>query len=453
MSMDRSSLSAPLIVFTDDPSACQNTSSGWLLFHPNENTLVDALSRNLSPLFIVTNTRRVSPQRAVQLLRENCRTVATAIARIRTTQPNYDPLIANYCDASLTGQFPSETDVIAAELGPFSSLLFIPSHWEAGYITRDSVHYLRIENRLVPAYKTDFSHDPLLGFSTSYLPGYIEEKTKGRIRAHQVTRMLHTDLPSAQLAQLMKLSDNAACVVDCESAQSLAAFMTVVSHAHRDGRRFLFRGSASVIAALAGKLPEYSDPAPNWSALDRYRPGIVVVGSPLAQATAQLERLFDEPGIVGLQIDVNQIDSREGYTGDVVVSAQRALENNNTVVVFTSRPTGFPPDTSRFAMAEKISSFLIDLLQRIDFRPGFLVCKGAATACDILGRGLNLDIEPVYGQVFGGHTLLFCPSDHLFFPSTPVIVCGQNIGGDGVLVELVRHLTSQTAPFIAAKRA
>lgn len=453
MSMNCNTLSTPLIVFADDPSACQNTSNSWLVIRPNEAMVIDALTRNLSPLFIVTNTRRVSPQRAVQLLRENCRIVANAIARIRTTMPDFNPLIANYCDASLTGQFPSETDVIAAELGPFSSLLFIPAHWEAGYITRDSVHYLRIENRLVPAYKTDFSQDPLLGFSTSYLPEYIEEKTKGRIRAHQVTRVLHTDLPSAQLALLMKLSDNAACIVDCESAQSLAGFMAVVGHAHQAGRRFLFRGSASVVAALSGKSLEYSDPLPTWSTLEGGRPGIVIVGSPLAQATVQLQRLFDEPGVVGLEIDVNEIDRREGYVRDIAASARRALVNNNTVVIFTSRPDGFPPDTSRFTLAEKISSFLIDLLQRINFHPGFVVCKGAATSCDILARGLNLEIEPVYGQVLGGHSLLFCPNDHKLFPSTPVIVCGQNIGGASALVELVQRLTSQTTLLVSAMRA
>ena len=53
-------------------------------------------------------------------------------------------------DSTLRGHYPVETDVIAAELGPFDAHFLVPAFFEAGRITRDSVHYLVQGGRPVP---------------------------------------------------------------------------------------------------------------------------------------------------------------------------------------------------------------------------------------------------------------------------------------------------------------
>lgn len=452
MSKDRK----PLIVFTDDVSACQSLTRSWLFLRPNFDTLVEAFGQDVTPIFIVTNTRRVSPQRASQLLRDNCGIVRDAIERVRQTRPDFEPTIANYCDASLLGQFPVETDVIAKELGPFSAMLLIPAYVDAGYITRDSVHYVRMNNRLAPAHKNEFCRDPLLGLSTSYLPGYIEEKTKGRIRAHQITRLLHSDLASAQVAQLMKLSDNAACVVDCESELALEQIMAVIAHAQDLGSRFLVRGSASVIAALGGCELKGANAGADWILPDNHQPGIIIVGSPLPQATEQLHTLLDEHLAVGLHVDISRMGTQSDcdiYASELAEAMDRILESGQTAAIYTSRPDQFPPETSRYTLAEKISHVLCGVLKQIRSQPGFLICKGAATSNDLLSQGLGLNTVPVAGQILCGHSSLRCSNDHDLFPTMPVIICGQNVGGAETLAVLVRRLTQRSSDFRPAKRA
>lgn len=452
MSKDRK----PLIVFTDDVSACQDVTRGWLFLRPNFDLLIEALNQDLSPIFIVTNTRRVSPQRASHLLRESCGVVRDAIERVRQYRPDFEPTIANYCDASLLGQFPIETDVIAKELGPFSAMLLIPAFVDAGYITRDSVHYARVNDRLVPAHKNAASRDPLLGLSTSYLPGYIEEKTKGRIRSHQVTRLLHSDLPSAQVAQLTKLSENAVCVVDCESEHALEQIMAVITHAQALGHRFLVRGSAKVISALVGYDRTDEDASTDWHLSDNLRPGIVVVGSPLPQATEQLHALLEERLAVGLHVDISRMTTQpdgDNYASELAKATECILEHNQTVAIYTSRPDQFPAETSRYTLAEKISHVLCDALTKIRRQPGFLICKGAATSNDLLNLGLGLNAIPISGRVLCGHSRLTCSNDHHRFPNMPVIVCGQNVGGEQALAVLVHRLTNRSFDLRPAKRA
>ena len=452
MSKDRK----PLIVFTDDVSACQSLNRGWLFLRPSIDALVEAFSQNLTPIFVVTNTRRVSPQRAAQLLRENCGIVRDAINQVRLSRPDFDPTIANYCDASLLGQFPVETDVIAKELGPFSAVLLIPAYVDAGYITRDSVHYVCINDRLIPAHKNASSRDPLLGLSTSYLPGYIEEKTKGRIRAHQITRLLHRDLASAQVAQLLKLSENAACVVDCESDHALEQIMAVIAHAQNLGSRFLVRGSAKVISALEGCELNHARANTDWLPAEHLQSGIVIVGSPLPQATEQLHTLLDEHLAIGLHVDISRMVTQfdcDKYASELARATDHILEHDQTVAIYTSRPDQIPPETSRYNLAEKISHVLCNVLKQIRRQPGFLICKGAATSNDLLSQGLGLNAVPIAGQVLCGHSSLSCSSDHTLFPNMPVIICGQNVGGGEALAVLVRRLTNHSSHFRPAKRA
>ena len=88
----------------------------------------------------------------------------------------------------MRGHYPVETDIIAEELGPFDAHFIVPAFFEGGRITIDSIHYLIVDGKTVPVHETEFARDSVFGYSHSYLPDYVEEKTGGRIKASQVER-------------------------------------------------------------------------------------------------------------------------------------------------------------------------------------------------------------------------------------------------------------------------
>ena len=93
-----------------------------------------------------------------------------------------NPIVVSRSDSTLRGHYPVETDIIAEELGPFDAHFMVPAFFEAGRFTRDSVHYLVVDGKPVPVHETEFARDSVFGFSTAFLPDYVEEKTA---RPHQ----------------------------------------------------------------------------------------------------------------------------------------------------------------------------------------------------------------------------------------------------------------------------
>jgi len=130
----------------------------------------------------LTNTRALTPEKAESVTREVCHNLKTAL----TKEGIEDFLVVSRSDSTLRGHYPIETDVIAEELGGFDAHFLIPAFFEGGRITRDSIHYLIIDGVPTPVHETEFARDSVFAYHYSYLPDYVEEKTKGKIKADDV---------------------------------------------------------------------------------------------------------------------------------------------------------------------------------------------------------------------------------------------------------------------------
>ncbi len=179
-----------------------------------------------------------------------------------------NPIVVSRSDSTLRGHYPVETDIIAEELGPFDAHFMVPAFFEAGRFTRDSIHYLMVDGEAVAVDQTEFARDSVFGFSTAYLPAYVEEKTGGRIQAAQVQRFLLDDVRGDCGQRLRELTDNVCCVVDCETQADLNHFADQLQAVAQQGKRFLFRSAASLLTAFA-KLPEQPVRAEDMSAYVR----------------------------------------------------------------------------------------------------------------------------------------------------------------------------------------
>ena len=432
-----------IIVIDDDPTGSQTVHGCLLLMRWDVETLRLGLE-DASPIcFILANTRSMTPAEADATTREVCRNLKQAIAQI----PIRDFLVVSRSDSTLRGHYPTETDAIAEELGPFDAHFMTPAFFEGGRITRDSTHYLMVDGVATPVHETEFANDSVFGFSTAYLPDYVAEKTGGRISADRVERFCLDEIRSGCRDRLTNLSANVCVAVDAECQADLDRFAADLLAIAATGKRFLFRSAASLLTSLAavGKQPIAAEA---MSQLVRAgKPGAIIVGSHVQKTTQQLQALLQEPGIVGVELDVVRL--RDGVSSSVLCEEALAVVRSahvegKTPVVYTSRgELQFADIAARLAFGVAVSSLLMDIVRGLPTSIGFLVSKGGITSNDVLSDGLALRSARLLGQILAGCSVVTTPVDHPLFPRLPVVLFPGNVGGVDGLATVYRRFMGE----------
>jgi len=434
--------STRVIVLDDDPTGSQTVHSCLLLTRWDVATLREALRDEAPLFFVLTNTRGMDAARAAIITHEVCHNLRQALKALQQESTTLHPIFVSRSDSTLRGHYPVETDVMAEELGPFDAHFLVPAFFEGGRITRDSVHYLIVGGEPVPVHETEFARDSVFAYTHSYLPDYVEEKTKGRIKAGQVERFLLSDVRGDCLERLMRLNHNVCCVVDAETQADLDNFAGQLRTAAGRGKRFLFRSAASLLTSLAG-LPPQPVPADAMAEYVREgRPGAIIVGSHVQKTTRQLQQLLTMPNVVPVEVDVEQLSrDRDRVLVDILARVGHAHAVGNTPVVFTSREEKtFADQQSRLAFGETVSAFLVDVVRKLPETIGFLISKGGITSNDVLSTGLALRASRVVGQILPGCSVVRCPEDHPRYPGLPVVIFPGNVGDDDALATVYGRL-------------
>ena len=436
-----------IIVLDDDPTGSQTVHSCLLLTRWDEETLRLGL-RDESPIFfILTNTRSLTPEKAASVTREVCQNLKRAIA----IEEIEDFLIVSRSDSTLRGHYPIETDAIAEELGPFDAHFLIPAFFEGGRITRNSVHYLMVNSVATPVHETEYAKDSVFGYSHSYLPDYVEEKTKGRIHADTVDRILLADIRYGSLDRLMEMKDNQCAVVDGESQADLDSFAKHILDVVSQGKKFLFRSGASILTSLAdlGPQPIAADEMAEY--VRDGKPGAVIVGSHVKKTTDQLERLLEEADTVSIEIDVSHLleDSPEYRTqtlNEILEKVRTAHADGKTPVIYTSRKElQFDNVETRLKFGAAVSALLVDVVRGMPADIGFLISKGGITSNDILSTALSLKSVRQIGQIIAGCSVVKMEEDHPLFPNLPVVLFPGNVGDSHALATVYKRLSKQSS--------
>ncbi|MEW5771497.1 MAG: four-carbon acid sugar kinase family protein [Pseudomonadota bacterium] len=432
-----------IIVLDDDPTGSQTVHSCLLLTRWDEATLREALLDPSPIFFILTNTRGMDATRAAGVTREVCWKLHQVLEQLDKAGQRINALYVSRSDSTLRGHYPVETDVMAEELGGFDAHFLTPAFFEGGRVTRDSVHYLMVDGQPVPTAQTEFARDSVFGYSTSYLPDYVAEKTRGRIPAEQVERFLLADVRAGVVDRLMGLKGNVCCVVDAETQSDLDRFAADVLTAAARGKRFLFRSAASLLTALA-RLPAQPVAAEDMGRWVRGRyPGAVIMGSHVGKSTRQLQALLQDPEALPVEVDVDRVmPERDALLAEVLEQTRRIHARGATPVVFTSRQERtFSDEASRLAFGEAVSAFLMDVVRGLPRTLGWLISKGGITSNDTLSQGLALSASRVLGQILPGVSVVRCPEDHPSFPNMPVVIFPGNVGGDDALLQAFQRLS------------
>ena len=430
-----------IIALDDDPTGSQTVHSCLLLMQWDVETLRLGLQDEASIFFVLTNTRALSAEEASQRTREVCQNLKSAIAQENIT----DFLVVSRSDSTLRGHYPIETDIIAEELGPFDAHFLVPAFFEGGRITRDNIHYIVSEEGEIPVHQTEFAKDSVFGYSHSYLPDYVEEKTQGSIKADAVERFTLNDLRQGTKNRLLQLNNNQCAAVDGETQSDLDAFANDVLAATQEGKRFLFRSAASLLTSLAqlGKQPISAEEMGKYDATSN--PGVVLVGSHVQKSTAQLYALLEEETVTGIEVDVKALrdypNQKDQQLTQILNQINTAYQQKQTPVIYTSREElQFSNTQERLNFGFQVSSFLMDIVKGLPNEISFLISKGGITSNDVLSVGLQLQSARLLGQILPGCSLVRTPETHPQFPSLPVVLFPGNVGDNKGLVTVYRRL-------------
>ena len=432
---------AKIIVLDDDPTGSQTVHSCLLLMRWDVETLRLGLADDSPLVFILTNTRALTPQQAKSVTQEVCRHLKEAIAQ----EGIEDFLVVSRSDSTLRGHYPLETDVIAQELGGFDAHFLVPAFFEGGRITRDSVHYLMVDGVETPVHKTEFAKDSVFGYHHSYLPDYVAEKTQAKIKAEQVERFLLADLQKGTKEKLLQLHDNQCVVVDAQTQADLDLLAKDLLEVAAEGKRFLFRSAASLLTSLAGVARQPVAPEKMAEYKPTRKPGVVLVGSHVQKTTQQLENLLKESDIVPIEVNVvllrDDLCSTDKILSDTLTKVDLAYQAGKTPVIYTSREElNFPDIHQRLEFGAAVSALLMDIVKGLPRQISFLISKGGITSNDVLSKGLNLRAARLLGQILAGCSVIRTPDVHPLFPNLPVVLFPGNVGDAQGLVTVYRRL-------------
>jgi uncharacterized protein YgbK (DUF1537 family) len=458
-----------VVVIDDDPTGSQTVHSCPLLLRWDAASLAEGLAHPSPLLFLLANTRALAPAPAEARVREICRALRPALAAMARPW-----LVVSRGDSTLRGHFPLEVEVIAAELGPFDATLLVPAFLEGGRTTVDGVH--RLHGR--PVHESEFARDRLFGYRSSHLPDWVAEKSGGRIPAAAVAQIGLAELEAGGEGLRRRLADfssNAMVAVDAEQPRHLAALGAAVRElvagdaGERWGRpcRFLFQSAASLLngladlppppltaAALAGlrrREPTGADPEganPTGARL----PGLVLVGSHVPLADAQLARLLAEPGCGAVEIPVARVQRvLEGPLPDRLLASlevewRQALEAQlaagRTPVLHTSRGEVLcRHPAERRALGLALAAVMARLAASLAPRLGYLISKGGITSHTLLADGLELASVELQGQLLPGLSLVRAPRGGVpGAAGLPVLTLPGNLGDGETLAAVWRQM-------------
>ncbi|MFM1800381.1 MAG: hypothetical protein RLZZ117_2659 [Cyanobacteriota bacterium] len=451
-----------IVVLDDDPTGSQTLHGCPLLLRWDPAALAIGLRQPSPFLFLLANTRALAPEAAAERVREICRALKSALAAARAEGCFESALVVCRGDSTLRGHFPLEVETLAEELGPVEATFLVPAFLEGGRTTVDGVHRLHGQ----PVHETPFARDRLFAYHTSVLRDWVEEKSGGRLPASQVRhlgwRELEAAARSAPARRALKrwfadLRDNPLVVVDAERPDHLALFGALMRElalpqppgSEEPARRFLFQSAASLLNGLAPLPPQPLAPAA-LAALRR-RPGgaplggLVVVGSHVPLADAQLERLLRQEGCEGVEVPVERVwRVMEGPLPDRLLPSleaewterlRSALDRGHTPVFHTSRgELGDLPGAARRTFGPLLAASMARVVAGVAPRLGYVISKGGTTTQTLLAQGLALDWVALRGQLLPGLSLVVVPeAAPAGLAGLPVVTFPGNLGDGGTL--------------------
>jgi uncharacterized protein YgbK (DUF1537 family) len=429
-----------IIVLDDDPTGTQTIYDVPVLTTWGEKEIETELQAGTPLFFILTNSRSLFAEAANRLAYEIGRNIRSA-----SEKTGRKTLVISRGDSTLRGHYPNEVDTLGEGLGIKNApQILIPAFFQGGRITIDDVHYVRDGENLIPTGETPFAQDSSFGYRSSNLKDYVEEKTKGRIKASQVVSIsldeIRKDGPEKIATTIKALQNSQACIVNAATQSDLDVFTAgFYSATKKEFKPVLFRTAASIIPSLAGlpvKLPMERDQIETTG-----KGGLVAVGSYVPMTSKQLDYLKKHLPVDYIEIQAKKLLDESDFnteTNRVSEKINANLKNNRVVVMYTSREIikGKTADES-LQIVNRVSAGVVAAVRGIKVRPRFFIAKGGITSSDILTKSFHVKKAKVLGQIIPG-VPVWQLNDCKPFPGLIYMPFPGNLGGDDAIYKAIQ---------------
>jgi len=416
------------IVIDDDPTGCQTIHGIEVLLSWTENSIREALIRNNS-LFLITNSRSMHERDAIQINKN-------IIRLLKKIDPGFNFRIISRGDSTLRGYVFEEIKAILDETMFYDGVAFCPFFMEGGRLTKNNIHYVVQNGVETPAHETEFANDPDFPFSTSYLPEYLEEKSKGFWKSDQVMsislELIRNEKEQGIFELLKDVSNMQPIVVNAEYYNDMDTVVKGIKMVEQSGKKLLFRTGASFVKSVTE-----TENIPLYSPSERFKSGVVIVGSFVNKTTLQIEKLVELDFAQPVVVEVDKIENEGNvYLNEISNKINEILDNQELPVIYTERNfkklKKSPPET--------ISNFLCDAISGIKEQVDFVVAKGGITSFDVAKKALKLESALVRGQVLKGVPVWEVPDNNKVVKHLYVVFPG-NVGDEESLLEVVSKVT------------
>ncbi|MDB5239860.1 MAG: uncharacterized protein JWP57_485 [Spirosoma sp.] len=429
-----------IVVLDDDPTGTQTSYDVTVLTAWRVELITEELRKKPAVLFILTNSRSLPEEEAVALTLEIGQNLKQA-----SQESGQEIVVISRSDSTLRGHFPAEVEAIAEALAMKDAVIVLmPAFIEGGRITIDDIHYLVENQELVPVSNTPFAKDVVFGYSHSNLKAWVEEKTRGRVRAAEVNALSIEDIraggPEVVMEKLKACKAGSICIVNAVTYRDLEVVAMGLIGAEKAAKKFLYRSSATLVPIRAGMkssriyIHRKEDVrSPNGC--------LVVVGSHVPKTTGQLSWLLENGKYQSLEVNVGEIlDLPELETQARAISQQTDLwlSAGHNVVIHTSRRLEVGLDSaSSLQINALVSGFLVSILKGLTARPKFIVAKGGITSSDLATKGLSAEKALVLGPVIPGVPVWQMDTNSRF-PQMLYVVFPGNVGDTTSLEDVCR---------------
>ncbi len=431
-----------IIVLDDDPTGTQTCYDVMVLTSWEVELIVDELTKQPSVLYMLTNSRSLPVSEAVDLAREIGLNLKEAVARSKR-----EVVVVSRSDSTLRGHFPAEVDAVAETLGLKGAVtVLVPAFIEGARYTMDDVHYIVENEELVPVSDTPFARDASFGYQHANLKGWVEEKTRGQIKASEVNSVSIEDLriggPHVVAEKLKSCAAGSVCVINAASYRDLEVGVMGLMLAEKTGKKFLYRTSATFVPLRAGMVSGKIY-VPSKEETTSFNGSLVVVGSHVPKTTGQLGYLLNHGKQRVLEVDVSgllQSKDKQGMTNTISRQVDAWLGAGEDVVIHTSRrlEKGIDADSS-LKISAVVSGFLVAIMQGITVRPKFIVAKGGITSSDLATKGLLVQKATVLGPIIPGVPAWRLQGESKF-PGIIYVVFPGNVGDEKALQTVCEKL-------------
>ena len=459
-----------IIVLDDDPTGVQTVHgvsvyTGW-----TAEDIEAGFDESNFLFFILTNSRGLTAEETAKVHADIGKTVAAVALKKKR-----EFIMISRSDSTLRGHYPLETmtlkNTLESETGThYDGEIICPFFLEGGRYTADNIHYVKMQETLIPAAQTEFAADRTFGYSHSDLTEWVEEKTGGAFKKETVSsvslEMLRVIPESAEensgeewiesrvekiTALLMGVEGFNKVIVNALDYNDIKIFCAALYRAIYRGKRFLLRTAAAIPKVLGGikdrplltrdELLRDDDSGKGKN----HRGGLIMIGSHVQKTTRQLEILMEKKDIVPIEFNTHLVTDDSKFA-DEINRVQKlcngSVEEGKTTVVYTCRKrfdlnTGNKEDELRISV--KIAAAITGFVSGLPGRPRFIIAKGGITSSEIGKTALKVKKALVLGQVLPGIPVWLTGSESRF-PNTPYIIFPGNVGGEGDLRKIVDML-------------